>query len=193
MPSQTYILEESKTTDRMNCSHAGVLMAGGAYVPLDPSYPAVRIELITEDAELKALLVKDEDALAEHRNVVKCPVLSVTNILNDVLLPEPSAVNWYSPAPNTSCYIIYTSGTTGRPKGVVLEHANLSSFMQHGALRIFKDLGPGSRTLLSSPMTFDMSCGIQFSTLSVGAAMVLTSKNQLLDELEPLINTAKVS
>ncbi len=167
-------------------------MSGGAYVPLDPSYPAARVKLIAEDAELKALLVKDEDALAEHRNVVKCPVMSVTNILNDSLLPEPSAVNWYSPAPNTSCYIIYTSGTTGKPKGVVVEHANISCFIQYGALHVSKGLGPGNRFLLSSPMTFDMSCSIQFPALSMGATLVLAPKHALLDELELLINTMKV-
>ncbi len=59
----------------------GVLMAGGAYVPLDPNYPVARVKLIAEDAELKALLVKDEEALAERINVVKCPVLCVTNVL----------------------------------------------------------------------------------------------------------------
>ncbi len=168
-------------------------MAGGAYVPLDTSYPAARIELIMVDAGLKALLVKDEDALAEHRNVVKCPVMSVTNILNDSLLPEPSAVNWYSPPPNTSCYIIYTSGTTGKPKGVVMEHVNMSCFIQYGALCQYKGLGPGGRFLNSYPMVFDGSCGIQFSTLSMGATLVLAPKCALLDELELLINTVKVS
>ncbi len=171
----------------------GVLMAGGAYVPLDPSYPAARVKLITEDAELKALMVEDEDAFAERRNVVKCPLLSVTNILNDSLLPEQCAMDWLPPARNTSCYVMYTSGTTGKPKGVVLGHANISCFVQYGALHVSKGLGPGSRFLPSSPMTFDVSCGIQFSTLSLGAAMVLASKNQLLDELEQLINTMKVS
>ncbi len=168
-------------------------MAGGAYVPLDPSYPDVRIKLIAEDAELKALLVKDEDAFVESRNVVKYPVLSVTNTLDDIFLPEPSAVNWYPPAPNTPCYIIYTSGTTGKPKGVVLEHADISCFIQYGALHVSKGLGPGSRFLLSSPMTFDMSGNIQFSTLSMGATLMLAPQNVLLDELELLINTVKVS
>ncbi len=41
---------------------------------LDPSYPPARIKLIAQDAGLKALLVKDKDAFAEHSNVVKCPV-----------------------------------------------------------------------------------------------------------------------
>ncbi|MCP4316692.1 MAG: AMP-binding protein [Hyphomicrobiales bacterium] len=168
-------------------------MAGGAYVPLDPSYPAARIRLIAEDAELTALLVKDEDAFAGLSNVVKCPVLSVSKILKDALLPEPSTMNWHPPTPNTSCYIIYTSGTTGKPKGVVLDHANLPSFIQHGALCMLKGLDPTSRILLSSPMTFDMSCGIQFSTLSTGATLVLAPKYALLDELDLLVNTLKVS
>ncbi len=176
----------------MTHSLAGVLMAGGAYVPLGPGHPAARVKLIAEDAELKALLVKDEDALAEHRNVVKCPVLSVTNILDDALFPEPSSMNCHPSAPNTSCYIIYTSGTTGKPKGVVIEHVNMSCFIQHGALCMLKGLDPTSQVLLSSPITFDMSCGIQFSTLSLGASLVLAPKYALLNELELLINTAKV-
>ncbi|MCP3663279.1 MAG: AMP-binding protein, partial [Gammaproteobacteria bacterium] len=83
--------------------------------------------------------------------------------------------------------------TTGKPKGVVLEHTNMSSFIQHGALCMYKDLGPGSRFLLSSPMTFDVSYGIQFPTFSMGATLVLVPKSALLDELELLINTVKVS
>ncbi len=168
-------------------------MAGGAYVPLDPRYPTAHVKLIAEDAELSALLVKDEDIFAEHKNVVKCPVLSVTNILHNALLQEPSAVKWHPPASNTSCYIIYTSGTTGKPKGVVLEHVNLSSFIQHGISCVYKGLGPGSQFLNSFPMTFEGSCGTQFSTLSVGATLVLAPKRALLDELELLINTMKVS
>ncbi len=161
-------------------------------MPLDLSYPAARIKLIAEDSDLKALLVKDEDVLAEHSNVVKCPVLSTMNILDNALFPEPSSMDWRPPAPNTSCYIIYTSGTTGKPKGVVLEHMGLSSFIQHGALCLYKGLGPGNRFLLSHPMTFDGSCAIQFSTISMGATLVLASKNSWLDELELLIHMMKV-
>ncbi len=161
-------------------------------MPLDPSYPDGRIELIAEDAELKVLLVKDEDAFAECKSVVKYPVLSITNILDNTLPQEPTVVDCCTPAPDTSCYVIYTSGTTGKPKGIVMEHANISSFIQHGALCMFKGLGPGSRFLLSSPMVFDMSFSIQFPTLSMGASLVLAPKHALLDELELLINTMNV-
>ncbi|MCP4088962.1 MAG: hypothetical protein GY746_04130, partial [Gammaproteobacteria bacterium] len=61
---------EHQTTDRKTHSHTGILMVGGAYVPLDPSYPAAHIMLIMEDAEFKALLVKDEGVLAKHRNIL---------------------------------------------------------------------------------------------------------------------------
>ncbi len=162
-------------------------------MPIDPSYPAARIKLIAEDSELKALLIMDEDAFAQHSNVLKCPVLSVMNILNNALLPKPSARDWHPPASNTSCYIMYTSGTAGKSKGVVLEHANISCFIQYGALHVSKGLGPGSRSLNSSPMTFDMSSNIQFSTLSMGATLVLAPKCMLLDELELIVNTVKVS
>ncbi|MCP4319882.1 MAG: AMP-binding protein, partial [Hyphomicrobiales bacterium] len=84
-------------------------------------------------------------------------------------------------------------GTTGKPKGMVLEHTNMSSFIQHGAFCMYKDLGPGSQFLLSSPMTFDVSCGTQFSSLSLGATLVLAPKSALLNELALLINTVKVS
>ncbi len=162
-------------------------------MPLDPSYPDARIKLIAEDAGLKALMVKDEDTFAEHSNVVKCPVLSVTNILNDALLPELSGVDWHPPSPSNSCYIIYTSGTTGKPKGVVHEHANISCFIQYWALHLSKGLGPGSQFLNSSPMTFDISSNIQFSTLSTGATLVLAPNSMLLDVLGLLVNTVKVS
>ncbi len=168
-------------------------MAGGAYVPIDTSYPDARIKLVAEDAELRALLVKDGDAFAKYSGLVGCPMLSVAKILDDALLPEPSAVNWRPPAFNTSSYILYTSGTTGKPKGVVMEHANLSSFIQTRAFCVYKELGPGSRFLNSSPIGFDMSTNVQVSTLSVGATLVLAPKCTLLDELELLINTVKVS
>ncbi len=177
----------------MTSSHAGVLLAGGAYVPLDSSYPDARMKLMVEDSELKVLLAKDEDAFTERRNVVKCPVLSVMNILDDEFISQPSVLDRRPPAPNTSCYIMYTSGSTGKPKGVVLEHANISCFIQYGSLHVSKGLGPGSRFLLSSPMTFDMSSNIRFSTLSIGGTLVLAPKSMLLDELELLINTVKVS
>ncbi len=141
---------------------------------------------------MKAVLVKDDDGFAEHRNVVKCPVLSMANVLHE-FLPEPSALDWRPPVSNTSCYIMYTSGTTGKPKGVVLEHANLTWVLQDGPLHTTMGLCPQSRFLLSAPMIYQVSCVTQFPTLSVGATLVLAPKSALLDELQLLINTAKVS
>ncbi len=139
------------------------------------------------------MLVKDEDSFAEHRNIVKCPVLSTMNILDDEFLPEPSVLDWHPLVPNSSCYIMYTSGTTGKPKGVVLEHVNLTWVLQDGPLHTTMGLCPWSRFLLSAPMIYQVSCVTQFPTLSVGATLVLAPKSTLLDELQLLINTAKVS
>ncbi len=162
-------------------------------MPLDPSCPATRIKLIAGDAGLKVLLVKDQDDFVEHRNIVKCPLLNIMNILDNAVLPEPGIFYSCHPVPNTSCGIIYTSGTTGKPKGVVQEHANYTWVLQDGPLHTSMGLGPGSRFLLSSPMIYQVSCVTQFPTLTVGATLVLAPKSALLDELQLLINTTKVS
>eukprot|EP01084_Bolivina_argentea_P225641 381245_1 len=54
-------------------------------------------------------------------------------------------------------------------------------------------LGLGSRFLLSAPMIYQVSYVTQFPALALGATLVLVPKSALLDELQLLINTAKVS
>jgi non-ribosomal peptide synthetase component F len=87
----------------------------------------------------------------------------------------------------------HISGTTGKPKGVVLEHAQLSVFVQLGTPCMAAELVCGSRFLLSSALTFDVSCGIMYPTLSCGAALVLAPKSKILDELEEVINSTGVT
>jgi amino acid adenylation domain-containing protein len=107
----------------------GVLKAGGAYVPLDPAYPAERLSYILEDSKPKVLLC--ESKLLREGAVPRMEGLRVL----DLSAPESG---WgKQPVSNLSksevgvtlqhlAYIIYTSGSTGQPKGVMIEHGNVS-------------------------------------------------------------------
>ena len=56
-----------------------VLKAGGAYLPIDPDYPAERIALMAQDADLAALLTdealeRDEARIAARPEAPPDPV-----------------------------------------------------------------------------------------------------------------------
>ncbi|MEA2740668.1 MAG: hypothetical protein QOH05_3975, partial [Acetobacteraceae bacterium] len=104
----------------------GILKAGGAYVPLDPAYPRERLAYMLSDSAPSIVLT--QSAL---RAVAGSGQADVT-----VLELDGDAERWAA-TPNSNpdvpgltsahlAYIIYTSGSTGQPKGVMVEHANVT-------------------------------------------------------------------
>uniref|UniRef100_UPI00262C5A05 AMP-binding protein n=1 Tax=uncultured Aquimarina sp. TaxID=575652 RepID=UPI00262C5A05 len=69
----------------------------------------------------------------------------------------------YSKA-NNLAYVIYTSGTTGKPKGVMLEHGNLTNLVFTQKSRF--GINAESKVLQYASLVFDASVWEIFSTLS---------------------------
>ncbi|MGW2566252.1 amino acid adenylation domain-containing protein [Streptomyces sp. NPDC001537] len=134
----------------------GVLKAGAAYLPLDPEHPAERTAQLLADAEPVCLIARDRlpaecstgcavvdpDAAPDH------PVAA---------LPEARSAD---PA-----YLIYTSGTTGRPKGVVVEHRNLTTYVAR-CVEAYPSLRGTS--LLHATMSFDATVTTLHGALAAG-------------------------
>ncbi|MBD2871901.1 amino acid adenylation domain-containing protein [Paenibacillus sp. IB182493] len=101
----------------------GVLKAGGAYVPLDPKIPSDRLQFILGDSQVKALLTQSEVSRS-------WPSLTVTPIHLDADWEKISRQSKNNPELPVSArqlaYVIYTSGTTGKPKGVLVDHGNVT-------------------------------------------------------------------
>lgn len=106
----------------------GVLKAGGAYLPIDPTYPARRIEYLLQDST--ASIVITQGALAGA-----LPLGRRTRLALD----KPETLRQLASYPDSNpdaralglepehlAYVIYTSGSTGEPKGVMVEHRNVT-------------------------------------------------------------------
>ncbi|GBC61781.1 non-ribosomal peptide synthetase [Desulfonema ishimotonii] len=142
----------------------GILKAGGAYVPMEPSYPESRLRHMIDDSGCRAVL-SEEAAWPEFDP--KPPVEDIRAIRHgDASDPEPVA------GPGDMAYVIYTSGSTGYPKGVAVEHRNLSDYVRT-FIREFR-VGPGDRVLQQNTITFDASVEEIFPGLCTGGQIVIS-------------------
>ncbi|WP_038344665.1 non-ribosomal peptide synthetase, partial [Acinetobacter sp. A47] len=156
-------------------------------------YPVERLAYIMEDASPRLLL-----ADATGIDVLKSSSVPVV-LLQDAfeqasayseenLLPAEIGLNSRHLA-----YVIYTSGSTGNPKGVMVEHqqvTNLSGVQCHHF-----GVTSHSRILQFASISFDASVFEISTALCNGAALVIISdiQRQDLDQLADFMNRHKVT
>ncbi|MGC2791597.1 MAG: amino acid adenylation domain-containing protein, partial [Candidatus Sulfotelmatobacter sp.] len=162
-----------KTTDAIISLFAS-LLAGAVYVPIHPQWPKERIETTLSDCG--ARLVIEGDSFSpriaptritdrETGEVIPWQVSPVgpTDISGEGSLPRAD--------PGDPALILFTSGSTGVPKGVVLSHHAVSTFVRWSA-REFQ-ISPADRIACPSPLSFDLSTFDIFNMALCGATCVL--------------------
>lgn len=146
----------------MIISILAVLKAGGAYVPVDPAYPAARIDYIVNDSGSKVLLYDVENSLQlEHR--LDLNTVSLTG--------APFEATIHS---GQLAYVIYTSGTTGNPKGVLIEHRNVTRLLFPDQ-QLF-NFNENDRWSLFHSYCFDFSVWEMYGALLNGGMLVIVPK-----------------
>jgi amino acid adenylation domain-containing protein len=161
----------------------GVLKAGCPYVFIDPAYPADRMQYIVENSEI-SLLLTSEKVLRLHDKLT-VPVEFPAMLLKTSLNGENPGLNR---APESPAYIMYTSGTTGRPKGVVITHGNVVSYIH--AISELYDLQPEDRFLHTASFSFSSSVRQYLLPLLHGNTLCMASENQVTS-LHNLLKTTK--
>jgi amino acid adenylation domain-containing protein len=110
-----------------------VLEAGGAFVPVDPHGPEARRAFLLDDSGARIVLGKTDVDLTE-------PVVDPGPVASGV-------------EPENLAYVLYTSGSTGVPKGVGVEHRQLSRYLAFVDETLFADAVESCPFL--TPLTFD--------------------------------------
>jgi amino acid adenylation domain-containing protein len=171
----------------------GILKTGGAYVPQDPEIPAERVNFIMEDSEAKVLISSREILNTKMPGLKHKPIFNIDDdwvLLNSFPDTEPYVPNR---TPNDLCYIIYTSGTTGQPKGVMLEHRNVTNYIR-GAQSIYP-IDSSYRALQGFSIAFDASTEEIWVPFSVGASIVVGTYDIMRsgDQFAKLVNQLNIS
>jgi long-chain acyl-CoA synthetase len=161
----------------------GALRAGLAVAPLAPGSGAASLQRMVRDAEARIVFVDlDGDAAlgaaeAEPETAARMrfgPFPSDTvGGLPDWLGPAGTAPAQVAIQPDWPFNIIYSSGTTGDPKGIVQSHGMRWTHVSRGAAYGY---GPGTVTMVSTPLYSNTTLVVFCPTLAFGGTAVLCPK-----------------
>jgi amino acid adenylation domain-containing protein len=154
-----------------------VLKAGGAYVPVRPDDPPAVMSSMLQDAGAQVALV--HAATAEALAAWDGRVVAVD--ADGVETQPPALPQGPGASPENLAYILYTSGSTGAPKGVMVEHRAVASYLAWAAREY--GLAPGASVPVLTPIGFDLSVTALWGPLVTGGRVDLLPEDHEIEAL----------
>ena len=155
----------------------GILKAGGAYVPLEVSQPPERLARMIEDAGARVVVS------VEGWRVVADALRVETEVYLDAeaerISREDATALEQSAGEQNAAYVIYTSGSTGAPKGVCIEHRQLTNYLKAILQRL--RLSAGASYALVSTFAADLGNTVIFPALCTGGTLHVISHERTSD------------
>lgn len=152
----------------------GTMYSGNFYVVLDPDSPVERIEKIIDVLSPVAIIYETKFKKVVNEfddHIVKINFDECLNIKINVGLLKDIRDQMMSTDP---AYSIFTSGSTGNPKGALLTHLNVISYIDWfiNCFNIDENVVFGSQT----PLYFSMSVTDLFASLFTGSTYQMIPK-----------------
>ncbi|WP_176509040.1 non-ribosomal peptide synthetase [Pseudomonas urethralis] len=144
----------------------GILKAGGVYMPLDTKAPTERLHGMLQRSGAQALLC---DAAEPRQQALASSGCQVQPYAPERWAALPGDAPPIRMLPGAPAYVIHTSGSTGQPKGVVVSHGALASYVDGLLQRL--DLATDASMALVSTIAADLGHTVVFGALCSGRTL----------------------
>jgi len=168
-----------------------ILKTRSAFLLLEPQQPLQRLAKISADGKF-TLCISSKDIAHLFVDIFQTlEVLPSYETLRHESKRARHRAPSVSPDENDVAYIIYTSGSTGQPKGILVEHRQLSAMCYYSGQIL--GMGPHVRMFQFSSWAFDAYIFETIAPLVHGGCVCIPSISDRLNNTVSSMNTMEVN